>query len=301
LCEEHVPLDGLIMALVTIGIPVYNEEKYLEQTIESAINQDFKDIDIVISDNGSTDRSAEIIKKYCSIDSRIKPIYKERNMGLSANYLSLLDNTRSKYFVMLGAHDLFLPNYIGEAVAFLESTPDYVMVYPQSKLVDGNDEVLGYTDSDIDTRGLNVQKRMKKIAANLSWCTCIHGVFRTDTLKELPIRQIRGADHLLLFAAAYHGHIHFMDMLGILRRESRQETPVMTEKRRIEAGNYYEPGSRFFNSWSVMAMEHVLFVMKKTSLPLIKKIALSFSVALIFKLRFNTSLTSIVFAYVHRK
>ncbi len=62
------------MAIVTIGIPVYNEEKYLEKTLESAINQDFKDIDIVISDNGYFDKSVEIIDKFCSIDSRIMPI-----------------------------------------------------------------------------------------------------------------------------------------------------------------------------------------------------------------------------------
>jgi protein O-GlcNAc transferase len=98
------------MALVTIGIPVYNEEKYLEQTIGSAINQDFKDIEIVISDNGSTDGSVEIIKKYADLDKRIYPIYKEKNTGPAGNFHSLLDNTRSKYFVLLGAHDLFLPN-----------------------------------------------------------------------------------------------------------------------------------------------------------------------------------------------
>lgn len=289
------------MSLVTIGIPVYNEEKYLAQTIESAINQEFKDIDIVISDNGSTDKSVEIIKKYCNIDKRIKPIYKERNMGPTANFHSLLENTTSKYFVLLGAHDLFLPNYIGEAVAFLESNPDYVMAYPQSRLADGNDEELGYADSDIDTSGLNVQQRMKKTAANLSWCTCFHGVFRTDIVRKLPTLQIRGSDHLFLFAAAYHGHIHFMHKLGILRRESRQETPELTEKRRINAGNYRDPGSRFFDSWSVMAMEHVLFVLGKTGLPVVKKITLAFSIAFRFRWRFRVGFTSMVFAYVHRK
>jgi glycosyltransferase involved in cell wall biosynthesis len=287
------------MALVTIGIPVYNEEKYLEQTIESAINQDFKDIEIVISDNGSTDGSVEIIKKYADLDKRIYPIYKEKNTGPAGNFHSLLDNTRSKYFVLLGAHDLFLPNYIREAVAFLESNPAYVMAYPQSKLVDGNEDKLGYRDSDIDTFGLDVEQRMKKTAANLFWCTCFHGVFRTDIVRKLPTLQIRGSDHLFLYAAAYHGHIHFIQKLGILRRESRQETPEMIEKRRINAGNYRETGSRFFNSWSVTAMEHVMFIFEKTGLSALRKLILSISVALIFKRRFGV-LVSILFAYVNR-
>ena len=288
------------MALVTIGIPVYNEEKHLDETIRSALAQDFKDIEIVISDNGSTDKSVEIIKKYCNIDKRIKAIYKERNMGPRANFHSLLDNTRSKYSVLLGAHDLFLPNYISEAVAFLESNPDYVMAYPQSKLVDGNEDKLGYADSDIDTFGLDVGQRMKKTAANLFWCTCFHGVFRTDIVRKLPTLQIRGSDHLFLYAAAYHGHIHFIQKLGILRRESRQETPEMIEKRRIDAGNYRETGSRFYNSWSVTAMEHVMFIFEKTSLSAFRKLILSISIALIFKRRFGV-FASILFAYINRK
>ena len=287
------------MAFVTIGIPVYNEEKHLEETIKSALAQEFKDIEIVISDNGSTDRSAEIIRKYADLDKRITPIYKEKNSGPAANFHSLLDNTRSKYFVVLGAHDLFLPNYIGEAVAFLESNPDYVMAYPKSKLVDGNDDKLGYFDSDIDTFGLDAGQRMKKTAANLFWCTCFHGVFRTDIVRNLPTLQIRGSDHLFLYAAAYHGHIHFIQKLGILRRESRQETPEMIEKRRIKAGNYRETGSRFFNAWSVTAMEHVMFIFEKTNLSTLRKLILSISIALIFKRRFGV-LPSILIAYVNR-
>ena len=289
------------MSLVTIGIPVYNEEKYLERTIQSAINQELKDIDIVISDNASTDKSVEIIKKYCAVDKRIKPIYKERNTGPIANWHSLLENTTTKYFVTLGAHDLFLPHYIGEAVAFLESHPDFVMAYPKAILIDGNDQEMGPSDSDIDTTGLTIRRRMIKTAANLSWCTCIYGVFRTDILRILPTLQIRGGDHLILFAAAYHGQIHFMQKLGILRREWRQETPEMVEKRRIKAGNYDETESRLFNSWAVMAVEHVMFVLKRTCLPLFHKITLAFSVVFTFRLRLGISVSSMIFAYLHRK
>lgn len=289
------------MAVITIGIGVFNEEKYLARTIESAISQDFKDIEIVISDNGSTDKSVEIIKKYCNIDKRIKPLYKENNMGPTANFHSILENTRTKYFVVLGAHDLFLPHYIGDAVAFLESNQDYVMAYPQSILVDGNDVELGHADSDMDTCGLNVQQRMKKTATNLDWCTCFHGVFRSDIVRKLPTLQMRGSDNLFLYAAAYYGHIHFMQKLGILRREARQETPEMTEKRRIDAGNYRETEDRFFNSLSVMAMEHILFILEKTSLSLAGKITLSFSIASIFRRIYNISFMSMVMAYLNRK
>ena len=289
------------MALVTIGIPVYNEEKHLAETIESAINQEFTDINIVISDNGSTDNSAEIIKYYSELDKRIRSIYLSKNIGPIGNFCSLLDNTTTKYFVILGGHDLFLSHYIGEAISFLEANQDCVMSYPESRLVDGNDEILQYTDSDIDSVGLNHLQRMTKVAANLSWCTCFHGVFRTDVIKQLPILNIRGSDHLLLFAASYYGSIHWIRKLGILRRESHQESTEMTEERRIKAGVYSEPCKRFYNSWSVMAQEHLRFLFYGTNLSIQDKISLSCSVASIFRHRFGVNLLSIAFSYADRK
>jgi hypothetical protein len=74
----------------------------------------------------------------------------------------------------------------------------------------------------------------------------------------------------------------------------------MIEKRRINAGNYRETGSRFFNPWSVTAMEHVMFIFEKTGLSALRKLILSISVALIFTRRFGI-LVSILFAYVNRK
>lgn len=289
------------MALVTIGIPVYNEGKYLADTIESAINQVLTDIDIVISDNGSTDNSAEIIKYYSALDKRIRPIYLDKNIGPIANFRSLLDNTTSKYFVFLGGHDLFLSHYLSETISFLEANPDCVMSYPESRLVDGNDEMLQYSDSDIDSAGLNHLQRMTKVAANLFWCTCFHGVFRTDVIKQLPILNIRGSDHLFLFAASYYGSIHWIRGLGILRRESLQEFPEKIEERRIKAGVYSEPSSRFYNSWSVMAQEHLRFILKETNLSILDKISLSCSVVFIFRHRFDVSLLSIAFSYADRK
>ena len=67
-------------SLVTIGIPVYNEENYLAETIESAINQTYQTIQIIISDNCSTDRSFEIAQKYAEQDSRILLVRQEKNI-----------------------------------------------------------------------------------------------------------------------------------------------------------------------------------------------------------------------------
>lgn len=289
------------MALVTIGIPVYNERQHLEETLISALQQTITDVSIVISDNGSTDGTPDIITRYAAQYDRIKAVLHPENRGPTANFWSLLEHTSSPYFVLLGGHDIFLPEYVATAVEFLKSNPEYVMAYPRSKLVDGNDELLGYRDSDIDTTGLTIHQGMLKTVTNLSWCTCFHGVYRTDVIRRLPTLKIQGSDNLFLFAAAYYGHIRFLDMLGILRRESRQETPEMVEKRRIAAGNYGVSGSRLYSPLSVMAMEHVCFVLEKTGLPFAEKMRLAGCVALAMRRKYGVSLPSMCCAFAGRK
>lgn len=66
------------LPFVTIGIPVYNEEKFVAETILSALNQTYKNIRIIISDNCSTDRTFEIAAKYAQVDGRIKLIRHEK-------------------------------------------------------------------------------------------------------------------------------------------------------------------------------------------------------------------------------
>lgn len=288
------------MALVTIGIPVYNEERFLEKTILSALGQDLGDIRIVISDNGSTDGSPEIIRKYQRQDGRITAVFKKKNEGMLSNYYTLLDNTDTRYFVMMGAHDLFLPDYLRKAAAFLEANPDYVMAYPHSNFIDENDAHQGSSDSDIDTTGLCTRQRMRKVAEDLAWCTCIHGVFRTEIIRKIPVVQTRGNDQVMLFATAYHGHIRFLDGLGILRREWRRESSEAVEVRRISQGMYPETGSRFYDAYAVMSMEHLVFLFEKTTLPLWEKLALAMTLLPIFKRAHNTSVSSIALAYLNR-
>jgi len=289
------------MAKVTIGIPVYNEEMFLRETIDSAVSQKFKDIEIIISDNASDDKSWEIIQEFACRDHRVKAIRQTENIGPVDNFKFCLEQAKTKYFVWLGAHDLFSKDYIDNAVKFLEENYEYVMFYPKSSLVDGNEKLLGYKDSDIDTSGLTVSKRMKKIANNLAWCTCFHGVFKIDVLRQLPVKNIRGADHLLLFSAGSFGHIHFDDRLGILRRESSGETEIQIDERRKRVGVWSEPRSKKYNSWAVLSMEHILYVLKSSEVPTFKKILLAISVANVFRKRFKVRILDNYRAYADRK
>jgi glycosyltransferase involved in cell wall biosynthesis/Skp family chaperone for outer membrane proteins len=232
------------MALITIGIPVYNEERFLAKTIESAINQQFQDLQIIITDNYSTDRSYEIAQHYAQKDARITVIRHPENIGILRNFIYGLQMANTKYFAWLGAHDIFTESYLQETISFLEKHDEVVMAYPRCQLIGNDDETLDYYDPNdyIDTEGLQSVDRVFKVIDKLFCCSCFHGVFRTGTLRQVPFEPIISSDRLLLFMLGSYGHIRMMDILGLKRRLVRQETEQEARQRYSEQGLYHSQG-----------------------------------------------------------
>jgi glycosyltransferase involved in cell wall biosynthesis len=101
-------------------MPVWNCEKTVGEAIESVINQDFLDWELLISDNASTDRTLEICNEYSIKDGRIKVVAQNRNIGGWANFLFVSKGLKSKYFKFHAGDDSISPNFLSESVAALE-------------------------------------------------------------------------------------------------------------------------------------------------------------------------------------
>jgi len=108
--------------LVSVIMPVYNQEKYLAETIESVLNQTFSHFEFLILDDGSTDLSAEIIKRYAQIDDRIIPFF-HSNIGKCQSTSFLVGQAKGKYCGFLDADDLMLPERLERQVAFHLENP----------------------------------------------------------------------------------------------------------------------------------------------------------------------------------
>ncbi len=84
--------------LVSIGIPVYNGGKYLEETLDSILNQTFTDFEVIVSDNASTDNTREIVEAYAAKDPRVRYYRNAENIGAAPNYNRTFELSRGKYF-----------------------------------------------------------------------------------------------------------------------------------------------------------------------------------------------------------
>ncbi len=120
---------------VSILIPTFNREDYLPRAVESALKQDYPDIEVIVSDNASTDGTEEVVKKYDD-NLRFKYFRNKENIGMVANWRKALNKyATGKYFMILSDDDYLIDDrYISKAVKLIETENDVVMVYANGYL-----------------------------------------------------------------------------------------------------------------------------------------------------------------------
>lgn len=134
-------------SLVSIVITVYNRDSYLEKTINSILNSTYKNIEIIIWDDGSTDSSVDIALFYCLLDRRIRLFRSAENEGAAIALIKALTKTTGEYIGLVDSDDLLHPESIKECLCCLNRNKEVGVVYTKSYIINEKDNVVG-----IDTR-----------------------------------------------------------------------------------------------------------------------------------------------------
>lgn len=124
--------------LVSIIVPTYNHEAFIDETIQSIINQTYKNIEILICDDCSTDNTVDKIKKWSNQDSRVRLLESPQNRGFSHNTNKGFDNVRGEYMALMGGDDIMLPEKIEKQVTFLKANKDFDVVIHWVEAFDSN-------------------------------------------------------------------------------------------------------------------------------------------------------------------
>ena len=128
--------------LVSVIIPVYNAEKYVEQAVRSIMNQTYQNLEILITDDWSTDGSFEILKKLSEEDSRIKLFRNTENQKIVRTLNALVERASGKYIARMDADDISLAKRIEKQVAFLEANPDIALCGTNAFCIDVNSKII---------------------------------------------------------------------------------------------------------------------------------------------------------------
>jgi len=127
-------MNNKISLKVSILIPVYNREKIISETIESAINQTYENIEVIIVDNKSTDNTWEILKSYSQKDKRIKIYRNEENIGPVRNWRRCFEYAQGEYTKLLWSDDLIAPEFIEKTLPYLINNPDVGFVFTGTEI-----------------------------------------------------------------------------------------------------------------------------------------------------------------------
>jgi len=142
---------------VSILIPVYNRENLIEETVQSALNQTYKNIEIIVVDNQSTDNTWEILQKLASQDERIKIFQNKTNIGPVKNWKRCIDEATGEYGKILWSDDLIAPEFLEKTVPYLENE-DVGFVFTGTEIfIDGTDKKTSHCF--IDESGIYESKK----------------------------------------------------------------------------------------------------------------------------------------------
>lgn len=195
------------MPRVSIGLPVYNGESYLELALQSLLGQTFDDFEILISDNASSDRTADICQEYAGRDGRIRYERAAENLGAARNYNRVFEMSSGEYFKWAAHDDLCAPTYLERCVETLDRAPSGVVLsYPNLLVIDANGTVVPWEDDDLDLRQKRPYDRLHQVLRNAVMCSPIFGLIRSSALRRTRlIGAYNGSDHVTLAELALLG------------------------------------------------------------------------------------------------
>ena len=182
---------------VSIGLPVYNGEKFLAQSIETLIAQTFTDFELIISDNASTDRTEEICRKFADADPRVLYFRNDRNIGGMKNANLTVDRAQGEYYRLAAHDDYCAPTLLARCVEELDRRPEATVCVTGVVSVDADGDEL-YRATPAKGMAARASDRFHDLLVHSFLSEATSGLIRSDALKKTRLQEnYSGSDYVL--------------------------------------------------------------------------------------------------------
>lgn len=267
--------------LVSIALATYNGERFVEEQIQSLLAQDYPNLEIVISDDCSQDSTWQILKRYAQLDTRIRLLPRDKNVGYVKNFLRVFEECKGELISSCDQDDIWYSNKTSRLV---EEIGDATLIYCNNRFIDEDNRSLGITFAD------KVKMISGSDSRQLMLCNTICGhtmLFKKELLSVTDQLDIAPyIDWLIAFLAAEHGSIFYLDEVLVDWRQHNKSTTfhvrqnvqgakrkaLMTDRQILEAFSKVSIKHRFFlidilkrwDKWfySYLDLRMFLFVLK---------------------------------------
>jgi glycosyltransferase involved in cell wall biosynthesis len=209
---------------VSIGLPVRNGARYLEQSLDALLAQSFTDFELIISDNASTDSTTAICKSYAARDPRIRFLRQADNIGSAANHNEVFRRARGKYFKWASDDDLYDPDLIRRCVEILETRSEVVVAHCWDAVIDETGQIIDRPEYVLDTASSDPVARLRSLLF-VSGGNDIYGVIRTGVMRRTHLHgSYHNADRTFVAELALYGPFQQVPDVLYYRRDHAART-----------------------------------------------------------------------------
>ena len=233
----------MMRPMVSIGVPVYNGEKYLPNTLRRLLEQDFEDFELIISDNASSDTTSDICKSFAERDPRVRYVRNTTNIGLSANHNRTVELAQGRFFKWAAHDDDFPKSMLRRFVdAFDEAPPPVAVVYSRCEYIDEFGNPDGVDSDEVDRDDPWPHRRLAHLLRKIHMYNSVYGLMRLDVLRRTRLHGLYPmSDHVLLSELAMLGV--FVELAEPLLRIRRHPGRSFTANRSAKAlRELFKPG-----------------------------------------------------------
>ena len=217
---------------LSVGLPVYNGEKYLHESLDALLGQSFDDFELVVSDNASTDGTEELCRSYAARDSRIRYIRQARNIGAAPNHNVVFLESRGELFKWASCDDLYGYDLLGRCVQELDDHPEAVLSHAFYGIVNDRDPFARVMPYPLATDARRAPDRFRSLLYDVGGEDG-YGIIRSNILRRTPLH---GSFHpiaerpLLAGLSLYGPFRQVPECLAFRRHHSNRVGAVSTKR-----------------------------------------------------------------------
>jgi glycosyltransferase involved in cell wall biosynthesis len=259
---------------VSIGIPLYNAERYLRVCLDAVAAQTYGDFEVVIADNASTDSTGEICREYAARDSRFRYVRNEKNLGAAKNFNLVFRLSGGEYFRWAAYDDIMAPRAVEACAAALDADTTISLAYPKTIIIDEDGhEIEKYEDSYQFSDPVPARRFARFLRVlDLRNCNPLFGLMRREMLsKTMLLGSYHSADKVLLAQMVLLGKfVEVPEYLFYRRYHALGSVRVNTTARAYAAWfDTARAGQPTFPRWRRFA--ELMKSIRRTRLPVIQR------------------------------
>jgi len=206
---------------VSIGMPVFNGEKYVVQAIDSILGQSYSDFELIISDNASDDRTPEICQEFARKDSRIRYFRQASNVGAPRNFNFVFREAHGRYFKWAAANDVCDRDLVAVCKKVLDERPEVVLCFGKTVAIDQEGRMLSPVGDNLVIEDARPSRRFRHVVDHLQYNNVHAGLFRSDSLRKTMLEKPYPSGDLVMIAElALYGLFCEVPQVLFYRREA---------------------------------------------------------------------------------